>query len=188
VTERIVVLVPVKAFDRAKLRLAHALEPHKRARLAREMASTVVAAATPLPVVVVCDDDGVATWAEACGADVVRVEQPGLNTAVEHAVAELAERGVDRVIIAHSDLPLATELAWVADHPGVTIVPDLRGEGTNVMSLPASVGFRFAYGEGSFDRHLAEAERLDLEVRIARDTRLGWDVDHPADLDLPDIQ
>ena len=47
------VLVPVKAFDRAKLRLAPALDAAARARLARTMAETVLAAAGGLPVAVV---------------------------------------------------------------------------------------------------------------------------------------
>ncbi len=50
------VLVPVKAFGQAKLRLAPALSPPERAALAREMATRVVRSAGRLPVAVVCDD------------------------------------------------------------------------------------------------------------------------------------
>ena len=96
-----------------------------------------------------------------------------------------AERGVERVIVAHADLPLATHLGWVGDFDGVTLVPDRRDDGTNVICVPAGSGFGFAYGPGSFGRHHAEAERLGLPVRVVRERRLGWDVDHPADLDLP---
>ena len=49
------VLVPVKAFGRAKLRLAEVLDGPARARLAREMADRVLSAATGHPVAVVCD-------------------------------------------------------------------------------------------------------------------------------------
>nr|MDP9021066.1 2-phospho-L-lactate guanylyltransferase [Actinomycetota bacterium] len=65
------VLVPVKAFARAKLRLAPALDGPARESLARAMAARVVAAAAPLPVTVVCDDDDVAAWARTNGASVV---------------------------------------------------------------------------------------------------------------------
>jgi 2-phospho-L-lactate guanylyltransferase len=67
----------------------------------------------------------------------------------------------------------------------VTLVPDRHGDGTNVVVLPAGCGFRFAYGPGSFARHRAEAARLGLAVEVVHDPHLGWDVDHPADLDLP---
>ena len=62
-------------------------------------------------------------------------------------------------------------------------MPDRREDGTNVLVVPAACGFEFAYGPGSFARHVAEAERLGLAVRAVRDSRLGWDVDLPEDLE-----
>ena len=53
-------LVPVKSFVEAKLRLAPAMNDADRAALARSMADRVVAAAHPLPVAVVCEYDVVA--------------------------------------------------------------------------------------------------------------------------------
>lgn len=179
------VVVPVKDFAQAKVRLAARLDATQRADLAREMAAIVLRAAGPLPVVVVCDDEGVRTWAHEQGAEVIWTPGLGLNGAVQAGVAELAGRGIGRVVVAHSDLPLATSLDWVAATDGVTLVPDRRLDGTNVVSVPAAAGFRFAYGAGSFTRHRAEGIRLGLPVRVARDHRLGWDVDHPGDLALP---
>ena len=77
-TDRVAVLVPVKAFDRAKVRLAPALAPRERERLARVMAEHVLAAAAPLPVAVVCDDADVAAWARAKDARVVWSPGAGL--------------------------------------------------------------------------------------------------------------
>jgi 2-phospho-L-lactate guanylyltransferase len=105
--------------------------------------------------------------------------------AVEAGVATAASLGARRIVVAHADLPLATGLDHVVGESGAVIVPDRRADGTNVIALPASCGFRFAYGPGSFDRHLTEARRLGLEVAVLDDEILGWDVDVPADLDLP---
>ena len=179
------VVVPVKAFRSAKVRLAPALDPAARAALARELADVVMAAAAPLPVMVVCDDDDVRAWALAAGAEVVWCPARGLNGAVADGVVALRHQGVDMAVVAHSDLPLATELAWVAEFPGVTLVPDRRRDGTNVAAVPTSVDFGFAYGKGSFARHRAAAARLDLPVRIVEDAALGWDVDLPSDLAWP---
>ena len=178
----VAVLVPVKDFRLAKLRLTGALEPFEREALARTMATTVVAAARPLPVFVVCDDDGVATWAESAGATVLWRPGLGLNGAVTDGVVALGEVGVQRVIVAHSDLPLARRLDGVAALPGLTLVPDRRDDGTNVACVPTGVGFTFSYGPGSFRRHAAEGRRLGLSVRVVRDPGLGWDVDVPEDL------
>jgi 2-phospho-L-lactate guanylyltransferase len=180
------VVVPVKAFALAKVRLAPALGGAERAALARRMAEHVVAAARPLDVAVVCDDEGVRSWAEAAGARVIWAPGMGLNGAVTHAVSVLAAEGVRRVVVAHADLPLAEALAWLAPGEGVTLVPDRREDGTNVAVVPAAAGFRFAYGARSFRRHRAETVRLALPLRVVRDPRLGWDVDVPADLELPE--
>ena len=180
----IAVLVPVKAFGEAKLRLAPALGPAARAELARAMATHVVTSAGPLPVAVVCDDAEVATWARDLGALVVWEPERGLNRAVEAGVARLAANGARRVVVAHGDLPqaVAGRLGSVARFAGVTLVPDHRENGTNVICVPGDADFTFSYGPGSFARHGAEAHRLGLELRVVRDPSLSHDVDLPADL------
>jgi 2-phospho-L-lactate guanylyltransferase len=179
------VLIPIKAFGAAKERLSPALDAPARTELARSLAETVVAAAHDLPVFVVCDDDDVAVWAQEHGAAVLRVDGPGLDRAVQSGVAQLTERGVATVIVAHGDLPLARDLRVADGFAGVTLVPDRVEDGTNVLAVPTAAGFVFAYGPGSFGRHLAEAQRLGLAVRVLRDAELNWDVDRPDDLDLP---
>lgn len=179
------VVIPVKAFHAAKLRLAPALSPDARAVLAREMATRVVRAAGPLPVIVVCDDEAVRSWATDVGATAHWTPGLGLIGAVEAGVDAAAAAGADRVLVAHADLPLATGLDHVVGDDGVLIVPDRWNDGTNVIAVPAASGFRFAYGPGSAERHHAEAHRLGLAVHIVDDAVLGWDVDLPRDLLLP---
>lgn len=175
-------LVPVKAFDRAKLRLAPVLSHEQRAAKARAWATHVVAAAAPLPVAVVCDDEAVASWARGLGASVVWEPGLGLNRAVAAGVDALADGGARKVIVAHADLPYAGPLAWVAGFDGVTLVPDQRDDGTNVLAVPTRAGFRFAYGAGSFRRHQQEARRVGLALRVVREPGLTHDIDVPADL------
>lgn len=133
-----------------------------------------------------CDDDDVAAWAADAGASVLWKPGRGLNGAVNEGVADLAELGVTTVIVAHSDLPHAQTLAHLADLDGVTLVPDRHDDGTNVAAVPATSGFVFAYGPGSFHRHTEEAARLGLPLRVVREPRLAWDVDRPDDLLAPD--
>jgi 2-phospho-L-lactate guanylyltransferase len=184
-TNAAAVLVPVKAFARAKQRLAEVLDAPARRALAVAMAETVLHAAGALRTAVVCDDDEVRTWAESIGAQAIWTPDLGLNGAVEAGIAHLARRGTRRVVVAHADLPLATDLAWLADTEGATLVPDRHRDGTNVLSVPTDAGFVPAYGAGSFRAHRAEAERLGLVTRLVPDAALGWDVDVPADLAVP---
>jgi 2-phospho-L-lactate/phosphoenolpyruvate guanylyltransferase len=178
-----VVLVPVKSFADAKQRLGTTLSNDERLTLVRQMAEHVLSAAAPLPVAVVCDDTTVADWARARGALVVWEPGRGLNGAVEAGVERLAGMGVATVTVAHGDLPLASGLGCLERFDGVTLVPDRRDDGTNVIRLPVRTGFRFSYGPGSFERHRNECARLNLPTRVLRVPNLAFDVDWPADLD-----
>ena len=102
------------------------------------MAERVIGAAGTSPVAVVCDDRDVAGWARSLGALVIWEPGRGLNGAVEDGVAHLAGLGVEHVTVAHADLPLATDLSWVSRFPGVTLVPDRRDDGTNVIGVPTA--------------------------------------------------
>ncbi|MGC8472170.1 MAG: hypothetical protein ACP5PM_07755, partial [Acidimicrobiales bacterium] len=73
-------------------------------------------------------------------------------------------------------------LAGLVGFGGITLVPDRRDDGTNVIELPTDAGFRFSYGPGSFSRHRAESLRLGLDVRVLREPSLSYDVDWPSDL------
>jgi 2-phospho-L-lactate guanylyltransferase len=176
------VLIPVKAFSRAKLRLAAALSPDSRRDLARAMATKVVLSAGRLPVSVVCDDAEVADWARSLGAAVIWAPGLGLNGAVQAGFSRLAGQGVGVVAVAAGDLPLATDLGWVTEFPGITLVPDRRHDGTNVIAVPSRMAFTFSYGPGSFARHLQQSRALGGPVRVVHSSPLAWDVDVPEDL------
>ena len=176
-------LIPVKGFRQAKRRLEASMTDEMREHLVRSMAERVVGACSPLPVAVVCDDPEVAEWAAALGASVMWEPGQGLNGAVGAGVEQLAAAGVRWVTVAHGDLPRAHGLGALSPFPGITLVPDRKDDGTNVLRLPVECGFNFAYGPGSFRSHRAEATRIGLPVRVLRIPALAYDVDWPADLD-----
>lgn len=179
----IAVVVPLKSFDLAKGRLSEVLDPCERARLAQKMATGVLAAAHDLPKWVVCGDADVARWALGHDAGVIWREPTGLNNAAQAGVDWCASEGHSRAIVAHGDLPLATDLTWLADRTeDVIVVTDRRHDGSNVVVVPTVAGFKFQYGPGSAAKHHAEAKRLGLTCAVIEDEELGWDVDTPEDL------
>lgn len=176
------VVIPLRSLRSGKLRLQSHLNKDARAELIADMANTVVLAACGLPVFIVHDDEDVEQWALDRGATPVRGTQPGLNRAVAEGVALAASHGHTEVIVAHADLPHATDLRPVADFDGITLVPDRLRDGTNVLCVPTTINFPFSYGPGSFGVHLRIAEETGLPVRVLEDAALAWDVDHPEDL------
>ncbi len=176
------ILLPVKAFDRAKGRLAPVLDGEERSALARALADVVVAANGTEDLYVACDSGEVADWAVHAGAYVLWTPGLGLSGAVISSVAHLGTLGYDLVVVAHADLPLMTSLREFGTPGTVTLAPDRVLDGTNVAAVPPSAGFRFAYGPGSFARHRAEATRVGLPLRVVYDPALAADVDVPADL------
>ncbi|MGH9271518.1 MAG: 2-phospho-L-lactate guanylyltransferase [Ilumatobacteraceae bacterium] len=181
------VLMPVKRFSAAKGRLSGLLDGDRRAELARWLANRVAAAAD-LPLFVACDDDEVVGWADGAGAEVLWSPGLGLNGAVDAGRATMTDKGFDHVVIAHSDLPLASSLASLATPGTICLVPDRRRDGTNVLSLPHDAPVAASYGGGSFSRHLDQAMRSGCRVEVRADARLAIDVDNPDDLRHPAVE
>ena len=181
----VAVLIPVKRFAAAKARLSDRLDVEQRATLARWLADRVVDAAATMPVFVTCDDDGVASWADGAGAEVLWSPGLGLNGAVNAGRATIAGKGFEHVVIVHSDLPLAHHLDGVATAGTITIVPDRHGDGTNVLALPVGADVPASYGGGSFARHVDLALASGFPVEVRNDPRLALDLDNVADLTHP---
>ena len=178
------VVVPVRSFALGKVRLADVLDDDARRALTRTMAERVVAAAGDRPVVVVSSAPDVVAWADELG--LAQIDDPGsLDAAADAGRALVRGQGLARVVVMHADLPLASTLDGVADDEDravAVLVPDHHDDGTPVLALPSAAEFAFSYGPGSCARHVAEAERCGLAVRIVRDRALGFDVDDARDL------
>ncbi len=176
--------LPLKPFAAAKGRLDGLLDTGARASLTRAVAARVAAACRAAGAVttVVTIDPGVSRWAEELGLEVI-AESPegGLDGAAGAAAAEAGRRALAWCVV-HADLPLLTPAdvaAVVATAgPGRVILAPSRDGGTNLL---AGAGpFRFAYGPGSFARHLAAARNRERRVVVRVGT--ARDLDTPEDL------
>jgi 2-phospho-L-lactate/phosphoenolpyruvate guanylyltransferase len=172
----------MKSFAQAKARLASSLGDAERVALVKSLAAHVIAAARSGPTFVVCDDGAVADWSIGQRATAVYAPGLGLNGAVTAGVALLARLGFDLAVVAHADLPFVAGLDRFGTEGEISIAPDRRDDGTNVIAVPTAAPFRFSYGPGSFDRHRQEAARVALPCAVVRDERFSTDVDVPDDL------
>jgi 2-phospho-L-lactate guanylyltransferase len=178
------VVIPVRSFVFGKARLASALDAGARLALMQHMADAVINAAGTRPTVVVTSAPEVIEWCAARG--VVTIDDPGsLDAAADAGRAWAAQLGLHRIVVAHADLPNASSLDGVATAGAAraaVLVPDRHDDGTPVLSVPVDADFEFAYGPGSFARHIEAARHAQLEVVVVRDPGLGFDVDVAEDL------
>ena len=180
------VVIPVKAPDHGKQRLAGGLGEDARRALVRAMLGKVVEAAQAA----VTTERAFILGPSGHGFDLPLLEDPGggLNAALTSALAEAGRSGASRVVFVAGDLPQVTprdvELLSLAPEGSVAIAPDRHGAGTNAISLPlpAASGFTFAFGPDSFALHSGEARRIGLELEIVESHGLMRDIDEPADL------
>ncbi|MDE0188438.1 MAG: 2-phospho-L-lactate guanylyltransferase [bacterium] len=177
--------VPVRQAISPKSRLATVLSPRARRLLSLEMAARVVGAieeAGARPVVLAADQV-VMEWAGERGWEGIPDRAPSLNAAAAGAVAEATRRRVGWMIV-HADLPLLTaadlrdSLAVVGSGDWV-LAPSSDG-GTSLIGGSGDPHFDFAYGEGSFHRHLARLRRRS--PRVVFRPGLALDLDRPSDL------
>ena len=137
------VLIPIKDFESAKVRLSTVLDSNARADLAKELATLVVSACLETPVFIACEDDAVESWARDLGADILRNPSEGLNEAVDFGFRSLSERGFESVLITHGDLVYPSGLLSLFEMEEIVIVPDSELDGTNVLILPTNIDFEF---------------------------------------------
>ncbi len=176
------VLIPIKGFESAKIRLSAVLDSDARADLAKELASSVVSACLETPVFIVCEDDAVESWAQNLGAEILRNPSEGLNEAVDFGFRSLKRKGFESVLITHGDLVYPAGLLSLFEMEEIVIVPDSELDGTNVLVLPTNIDFEFSYGPNSYMRHLKSASMLDTEIIVVADSPFSLDIDDPDDL------
>lgn len=188
---RLHAIVPVKALERAKSRLAPALAPAERRLLALEMLARVLATLDGAPVErvwVVSGDPVVLAMAAAHGATPLPEAAADLNRALEQAREAARAAGAEALVVIPADVPLVTPAdiaalaALLAAGADVALAPDTAELGTNALALRAAADLPFAFGEESAPRHLGAAAERGLVARSYRSPTLALDVDDPAGL------
>lgn len=145
------------------------------------LARDVILAGAPRTVYVASGHPDAEDLALSLGAKVIRGNGLDLSADVDTAYRELSEIA-RRVTIVPADLAHPFGIGEWRPPRGVAIVPDRRGEGTNVLSLPTGLDFRFHYGSHSARRHQEEARRLRLPVSVIASSPWSWDVDEAFDI------
>lgn len=186
-------LVPAKALDEAKGRLAALLTEHERRSLALVMLADVLRALNSSRRVerafVISPDHDILRDAERYGAE--PVAQPpsltGINQALKHGLRIASLETPSAVLVLLADVPAVTaqEIDGVIDalpsDRGVVICPS-RANGTSALALRPPEVIDFCFGPDSFAKHEREADARGAPIKIIRADSLLHDIDEPDDL------
>jgi 2-phospho-L-lactate guanylyltransferase len=187
------IILPVKALDRAKTRLAPVLSGRRRKELAEVLYQRTLRVALACRgiagVLVVSKDPSVLRMARRSGAIAVdEAAHDGLNRALARGAAEAAGRGAEAVIVLPADLPfldrrhIESLLRNRRKPPFFVVVPDSEGTGTNLLFFAPAGKIPFQFGALSFRRHRLAGKRLGYAVAIHRERAIARDLDFPRDL------
>ena len=187
----IIAIIPMKPLVEGKSRLAQSLSPEERANISVGMLRRVLGAlvgASIDPVWVVGGDDRVKNQARNQGGTWFEEMGRNLNDTLDKAFQQAFRRGKSALYIA-GDLPFVKPSdihSFIQASRGagnVTLAPARRDNGTNAMLIPHGVNFKPELGRRSFNKHLAQAAKLETSVAIAYSPGLGLDLDVVDDLE-----
>jgi 2-phospho-L-lactate guanylyltransferase len=204
-------VVPVKPLRYGKSRLAHILSPEERAALTTSMLNRTLETLNNVPGIfrslVISRDPSALKIARNYGAYTYgEGDKQDLNVALIRAAHLAAAQEATGILIIPADLPLitvedvemmlpamASNSATTHSRPygngamryderrAIAICADRNGNGTNALYVSPPLGFEFSYGDGSFSRHLQQAQRLGMKSRIVHAPGLKFDLDTEED-------
>ena len=184
-----VAVLPIKRFAQAKQRLERAGKDALAAGMADDVLRALAAARSLDRVLVVTGEPRAKRRALEHGATVLDEDElVGHSGAAAIGVAHAVALGATRVLLVPGDCPLlraedVDELLARHPEPGVVVVPDRHGTGTNALLLDPPTAIPPAFGPGSRDRHVRLARDAGLPVQVDEVPSLLLDVDTLEDLD-----
>lgn len=189
----IAALVPAKALDQAKGRLADLLADHERRSLAIVMLEDVLRALQSARSVersfVISPDHAILTHAEQLGAEAIS-EPPslsGINEALKYALRVVSLEEPTALLVLLADVPAVNSdeiesIVSALPHDVGAVISPSRAEGTSALALRPPDAIEFRFGENSFSQHEREATARGVPLTTLRFESMLHDVDEPEDL------
>jgi len=192
---KIYVVIPVKSLKNVKRRLSTILSREARHRLTFKMLLDVLHTVKQVKniweILVVSSDKKILNFAKDLGVETLQEEKDsGVNSAVNYALNHLQYDENSALLILPSDIPLITPrdvnvaINLGLEKQSITISPSLRFDGTNLLLLNPPKVIPTFYEDDSFHKHVAEAFKRNVKVKLYVSWRIMLDVDEPEDLKM----
>ena len=185
-------IVPVKPLRHAKSRLSSLLTPEQRYQLAqamfRHVLSVVMQAAPVMGALVISRDTKALAIARELGAKTLQEgADSNLNPALLRATLVAQSWRAEAALVLPADLPFITvedveSIASLSTERSIVIAADSEQDGTNALLTRPPGIIDYAYGAGSYARHIQRAESAGIEVLRYDSPRTLLDIDVLEDL------
>ncbi len=187
-------VVPLKAPENAKSRLAGVLNPVQRRHLVFALAERVISALQATrgidDVAIVTASKEIAAFARRLGAQLIlQTDETGTASAFAAAVQQLQPLQLRRLLMIAGDLPMVSSAAieqvisFADTQRGVVVVPDRHRLGTNALLCTPPDVMAPCFGHDSFRSHLDAAEAVGISARVLDVQELALDLDVADDLE-----
>ncbi|MBU3954816.1 MAG: 2-phospho-L-lactate guanylyltransferase [Proteobacteria bacterium] len=187
-------IVPIKPLRRGKSRLSSVLSEQNREGLNQYLLNSTLDCLSNIPeidqIIVVSYDPTVLTLARKYGVrTVLESRNSNINRALRKATIAAVAVKATKVLIVPADIPFLNKssiyevIGMTGDSPEIIIVPDRKSSGTNLMLINPIGAIKYDFGEWSFRKHIEQAERKKVKVKVCRCDNLTFDLDWPEDWD-----
>ncbi len=186
-------LIPVKALNEAKSRLAASLTQEQRKTLVLDMLhhviATLLASDVLAGVTVVSPDPLVLAKAETWGARAQVEEEYGHNPALHAAALRELATGATALLTISADLPLLhpRDIQGMVEQSrlyDVVLAPSWEGTGTNALLVRPPLALPYLFGPGSLQSYLAETKKEGLRNVLYNSIGMALDVDTIDDVEM----
>ena len=185
-------IIPIKPLRRGKSRLSSVLSEEKREGLNQYLLTSTLQCLRKINeidhILVVSYDPSALSLARKHGArTVLENRNTNINRALRKATLAAKVFKSSKILFVPADLPLLTgdDLLSVigesGDPPEIVIVPDKKMSGTNMLLINPIGAIKYDFGEWSFRKHIEQAERKKINIKICSRKNLSFDLDLPED-------
>ncbi|HOJ01824.1 MAG TPA: 2-phospho-L-lactate guanylyltransferase [Anaerolineaceae bacterium] len=188
-------IVPVKSLRRGKSRLASVLTDEERSTLNTDLLIRTLHCLKSIPkidqvLVISYDPEVLARAREFDAMTVQEGKRTNLNNALRRATVAARAYNATKILVIPADLPYISKegvedfIAQEGTPPEIIISSDQRSNGTNALFVNPIGILEYNFGEWSFKKHIEQAERKRIHVKVANKESLTFDLDLPEDLEI----
>jgi 2-phospho-L-lactate guanylyltransferase len=174
-------LVPVKSFDAAKSRLKPILSARQRRDLARNLVLHTLKS-LPGDTLALVNSPQLLKWINQTGYNAYLFESNSLNSTLQLAFEKFNNLHYSQFTVIPTDLFFPYKVSLIETLGTITIIPDHKLFGTNLLSIPKGISWRFQFGKHSFIKHLHQAQLTKYPVKTLYHKDLSHDIDEEQDL------